>query len=398
MLAAQFVVAFVAWALAQLSVSARHLVPAAWHLSPRSRNTSDSPGRWNTFDYLLVVVLVAFSAFRYYVGTDYGTYLALHLAVNPADVLGSYAASPVEIGYTTLSILVRSLTDFPYAIFWATSILTVVPTYIAIKRSSLDLPFSVLIYMLLAFYVSPFNMVRQGIAIALIFLAHTFYEKNRVLYFVISVLAGFFHYTAWLAAAIQWILLRWRPSIRAVAYTVGGVLLAGLLFVVINAMNPTLVTSLLSSINPRYTDYFERARSGIGTYLIIATRLALLYLAFLLLKRSGNGLASNWSNYGTWFAYAALGICFLAIGTQAVNIGRLDYYFSVFLVLLLPNLLKGIETSEVPPQAGALGKFTELATSPRNVKISFALLGSLYFAVFITNFSNLVPYQTYLGQ
>ena len=98
----------------------------------------------------------------------------------------------MEVGYTTLSIAVRSLTDFPYAIFWATSILTVIPMYIAIKRSSLDLPFSVAIYMLLAFYVSPFNLVRQGIAIALIFLAHTFFEKNRVLYFVLSALAGLF--------------------------------------------------------------------------------------------------------------------------------------------------------------------------------------------------------------
>ena len=91
-------------------------------------------------------------------------------------------------------------------------------------------------------------------------------------------------------------------------------------------------------------------------------------------------------------------IPFLIIGTQAVIVGRIDYYFSVFLVLLIPNLLKRIETSEVLPQAGALGKFTELATSPRSVKISFPLLGSLCFAMVITNFSNLVPYQPYLGQ
>ena len=79
-------------------------------------------------------------------------------------------------------------------------------------------------------------------------------------------------------------------------YIVVGLLLAGLLFVVINVMNPTFVSSLISSINPRYGDYFEGVLSSIGTYLITATRLAFLYLAFLLMKRSGKGLASNWSN------------------------------------------------------------------------------------------------------
>ena len=345
-----------------------------------------------------MTVLVGFSAVRYFVGTDYQTYLSLHQKIDLTDVVGSYASSPVEVGYTTLSIVVHALTDFPYAIFWATSILTVVPVYIAIKRSSLDLPFSVTIYMLLAFYVFPFNLIRQGIAVALLFLAHTFYEKNRALYFVLSALAGLFHYTAWLAAAIQWMFLRWRPTIRMTTYIVASILLAGLLFVVINAMNPAFVSSLLSAINPRYGDYFDRAGSGIGTYLIIATRLALLYLAFLLLRRSGDGLIGTWREYGAWFAFAALGICFLTIGTQAVNAGRIDYYFSIFLVLLIPNLLKGIQASEVRPKAVSFGRFIELATSPRNVKVSFAILGSLYYAMFIANFSDLLPYQAYLGQ
>lgn len=397
-LAAHFVVVFIAWALAQLSVSTKHRSLAIGHQSAKEKKTPAGVGRWNAFDYLLVLVLIIFSAVRYYVGTDYRTYLSLHTAVDPTDALGSYAASPVEIGYTTLSILVRALIDSPYAIFWVTSILTVVPMYIAIKRSSLDLPFSIVIYMLLAFYVSPFNMVRQGIAIALILLAHTFYEKNRAVYYTLSAVAGLFHYTAWIAALMQWAVLRWRPSIRMVMYIVTGVFLVGLLFVLVNALNPSLVSSALGFVNPRYADYFDGARSGIGTYLIIVTRVALLYLAFLLLKHSGEGMRANWRVYGAWFAYAALGICFLAIGTQAINVGRIDYYFSIFLVLLIPNLLKGIKASEAPPQLGTRGTIAEIVTSPRIAKISFAVFGSLYFAMFIANFSNLVPYQTYFGQ
>ncbi|EPR77546.1 capsular polysaccharide biosynthesis protein [Leifsonia rubra CMS 76R] len=391
-------VVFVAWGLAQLSVTSKLHFPA---LLARQRN--DSPlgqpnNRWNIFDCLLVILLVGFSAVRYFVGTDYRTYLSLHSAVDPSQVLASIAASPVEIGYTSLSIAVSSLTDFPYAIFWVTSILTVVPMYMAIKRSSLDLPFSILIYMLLAFYVSPFNMVRQGIAIALIFLAHTFYEKNRAVYYTLSVVAGLFHYTAWIAALAQWAVLRWRPSIRMVIYMVVGVFSVGVVFVMVNAINPTLMSSALGFVNPRYADYFEGSRSGIGTYVIIVTRAALLYLAFLLLKRSGTETSVNWSTYGGWFAYAALGICFLAIGTQAINVGRIDYYFSIFLVLLIPNLLSGVRRLDPQPKTNFLGSAVEWVTTPRNVKIGFLACGSLYFAVFISNFSDLVPYQTYFGQ
>jgi hypothetical protein len=396
-LVTHFAVVFVAWGLAQLSVSSGHLRLTAWHRSQSETTTPDGKVRWNAFDYLLVVVLVTFSAIRYFVGTDYGTYLKLHLAIEPSNVADSYSESPVEIGYTTLSILVRSITAFPYAIFWITSILTVIPMYVAIKRGSRDLPFSILIYMLLAFYINPFNMVRQGIAVALLLLAHTFYGKNRAAYYGLSVLAGLFHYTAWLAALAQWAILRWRPAMRTVVYVVAGTLLVGMLIVIVNIIDPTMVASLLGSINPRYEGYLEGSRSGIGTYLIITTRLALLCLVFVLMKHSGDGLASNWGQYGPWVAFSAIGVCFLTIGTQAVNVGRIDYYFSVFLILLIPNLLRATDPTRNATTHGLLGKAEALATSSRRVKVVFTVLGSVYFAMFIANFSNLIPYQTYLA-
>lgn len=390
---AYLLVALASLVLAQLSAIVNHRANSKLGLN-HGTSQEGNASRWNVFDFLLIALLVIFSAARYFVGTDFGTYLSLHLTMDPRDPIGSFGSSPVEIGYTALSMLVRMLFASQFAIFWVTSVLAVVPMYIAIKRTSMDLPFSIAIYLLMAFYVLPFNMIRQGIALSLLFLAHTFYAKNRRLYYWLSAAAGLFHYTAWFAAAAQWSVLRWRPSLRAVVSIAAGIFIGGIIFVLVNMASPETVSGLLGFVNPRYEDYFKDSSSGIGTYLILATRLGLLGLALALFKRSRMGAAHNWEQYGPWVTFVVFGACFVALGTQAVNIGRIDYYFSVFLVVLIPNLVAQM----APPARTALSpRVAKIVTLPRVIKLGFLVCGTIYFALFVSNFGELVPYQTQFG-
>lgn len=323
--------------------------------------------KWNFFDFVIVIGLVCFSALRFQVGTDYAIYALNYVQLQPGS-WGSYSAqSPFDAGYSILTIVLRSVSDAPYLIFWASSILTVLPTYAAIRKWSLDPTLALLLYILLAFYVSPFNAVRQGIAAALNLWAITFLGKRTWLFIVINFLAASFHLSAALAALLQLIVRKWRPSGGIVVTTIvaaGG-------FAIL--MQFSAIRNIIGAVVPRYQVYLEGQLTGIGTYLVIAAKLGLLLYGLFLLGRNHNS---------RYIGLVTVGLVFLVIGTQYLSIARMEMYFGVFLIMLLPNALV---VRNVSPRAKSIQK------------ILLILFAVIYFFVYLQNYSGLIPYQTYLG-
>ncbi len=208
---AYYLVGLLAGAGAKLS----HLVGSAQVAGrPSTRSGTVAVGtRWSIFDFVVVTGLVVFAALRSYVGTDYPMYFRLYNSLVPSlPWQPQIDASKQELGYSALSLWARSVSTSPHLIFWLASVLTVVPTYIAIKRKSSDPGLAVLLYVFLTFYISPFNIMRQGIALAFNFLAATFLGRSRILFVLLNVIASLFHTTAAVAAIIQLILHKWRPG------------------------------------------------------------------------------------------------------------------------------------------------------------------------------------------
>ncbi|WP_258368978.1 EpsG family protein [Curtobacterium sp. MCBD17_030] len=323
--------------------------------------------RWTIFDVLAVAVLVSFSALRSDVGTDFSMYNRLYTSLVPSlPWWPQIQASQQEVGYSTLSLFLRELTASPHAIFWASALLTVVPAYVAVKRESRDPGLAILLYVLLAFYVSPFNIVRQGIAISLNFLAGTYLGRSRLMFIALNIVATLFHTTAGLAALFQWVAYRWKPN----GWSVLGIsILTGIFSTAVFAI-PT-VSSWLARISPRYEAYVTSAdAAGLGTYLLVVAQIALVILCLYLSRKTG---------VDSWLGIVALSLVFLVLGIQVVAAARMQYYFGIFLVLLLPNQIAKMER-------GA------------NV-VRFILIagGALYFGFHLANYGDLLPYRTYLG-
>ncbi|MBK8076102.1 MAG: EpsG family protein [Kineosporiaceae bacterium] len=95
------------------------------------------------WDALTVVVLISFSALRYRVGTDFDLYLVLYKRLYVGNWIEQLATSPQEFGFTLMSLVLRENFKSPYALLWATSVLTVVPAYAAMKKRSADMPMSI---------------------------------------------------------------------------------------------------------------------------------------------------------------------------------------------------------------------------------------------------------------
>lgn len=383
-----FAVAIIATILAALSTATtRHFGAQRSDADEGDQTQNFARFRPTVFDFILVAVLVGFSALRYYVGTDYGMYVRVFSALQPTtDWAFQLDRSTQEIGYTLLSLLIKSQGGSAAAVFWVTSILTIVPVFVMLKTRSRDLPFSVLLFILLAYFVSPFNIVRQGVAVALTFWASSFIGRNRFWFVALNIIAAMFHSSAIVAALIQLLFRHWRPTIRsAIILLVTTALAAGALFAV-----PAL-GSVVALINPRYETYLSAEPSaGVGTYLVVAAKLALITYCLWLSRKIdaerqmgavldaepmalGRGSAD-----GQALAYTVIGGVFLILGTQSVVAARMEYYFTIFLIILVPNLLAKV------PKAG--------------VSRAIITVGAVgYFALYLLNFSDLLPYETYFG-
>lgn len=330
----------------------------------------DAPARpkriwWTPFDFALVAVLVAFSAFRYQVGTDYTMYFRFYQLADPSmDWWSQVDYFQQEALYTGLSLWLKTFTADPFAIFWVTSALTIIPIYAAIRKQSLDLPFAVLLYVLLAFYVAPFNLVRQGIAIAFVFWAYSFLaRKNWVAFAALGAVGVAFHTSALIAVAVILIARLWKPTVRStiVVLVVAGLGAAALWTV-------PAVAEAVGSLSERYETYVLTSQAaGFGTYLLVAAYLALLIL-MLAFRR--------YSDRPDWLAMLAVAVVFLILGTQSVVPARMFYYFGLFVVLLVPNTL---------------------ANRPKSTTFKVAIIAgaAVYFAFYVTNYSSLVPYQVH---
>lgn len=322
--------------------------------------------RWTFFDLLALSALVSVSALRFDVGTDYAIYALNYAQIQPEYWDYYLDRSPLDWGYTQLTIALRYVSDFPYLIFWVTSAITIVPVYVTIKKQSLDPTVAILLYILLAFYVAPMNAIRQGMAVALNFWASTFLENKPWLFVTLNVIASSLHLTAAVAAIIQAAVWKWRPRTGGVVVA----LIASVAAVLLLAL-PT-VRGALASVASRYEVYLEPDPVGVGTYLTIAFKLALLLYTLYVI-----GARPKSSSIGL----VLVGLTFLIVGTQYLVLARMEMYFGIFIILALPNALS---TTAWSPRRKAAHK---------TVLLGFAVI---YFLAYLQNYAGLVPYETYL--
>lgn len=320
-------------------------------------------GTWSVTDLVVVCGLVVFSAFRWRVGTDYGLYTDLYQRLDPSDWAGSIARSPQELGFTVLSLALRSVSPGPRPLFVLCAAATVLLSYAALKRASAWLPLSVAIYILYAGYLQPFNTVRQGLAIAILFWANRFLVKRWPVWILFVLLATSFHTTAAFAALAQLLVIRWRPTLMTSIAVIAVLGLGGGLLI-----HAPPVIEWLSAINPRYGVYLSGDGSGLGTYLIAAVW-AILLVGTLIVARG--------RPTGRLHAYGTLAVLFTIIGTFAPDAGRMADYFTPFFALLVPAAI-------------------ERHGHRRIIGIGIVLFGAAYFATFLLSFDGLLPYRAAL--
>lgn len=322
------------------------------------------------FDILAVAALIIFAGLRYKVGTDYSNYVAIYQRLDTAHWYSEIVETKQEPGFTALMLTIKSVSESPQSLFWVSAVLTIVPIYAVLLRHS-ELPaLSVALFVLLN-YVNFFNGVRQGLAAAVILLAWSVMGRRRWWWFVgLVAIAATIHQSA-LFAGIAIFIVRRRKLNSGIIFAVFGAAILTALFV---DRIPAL-SQVVGSVAPRYAQYIHSAETGLGAYLLVAAYALLLVFA-VLIGSNKNPLNERDQRLTVLVLIA---IAFMLVGTQATTVFRMSSYFTLFVLLLVPNRIA--------------------SGSDRGLASTLVVAGAtVFYWMNVTTYSDLFPYQTYLSQ
>lgn len=150
------------------------------------------------------LLLVIFSGLRYGVGVDYATYIQYFHDMQIQDQLY------VEPGYLLLERMVNAIKGEAQLVLFLCAVITIYCTSQFIKFFSNSVAISWIIYALTPiFYLASFNGVRQFVAVALFGASLKYIKQRKILYYiVVIVIAGMFHYSAFLLLPLYFFLNR----------------------------------------------------------------------------------------------------------------------------------------------------------------------------------------------
>jgi transmembrane protein EpsG len=335
-------------------------------LSAAVRPAGDSDAEsssWALSDVALIGLLVAFAGSRVGVGTDYHLYSWLWHQVPTSGLGTAVEASPQDAGFVILQYFLKGATTDPQALFWLTSALTIVPMIVAIKTGTPHFSAAVFLFISLGAYLVPFNLVRQGLAAAIVLLAAVRYlDQRRWVFFSLGALATSIHATAVIACVVIYLTRNFRARPRLLVMAAVGAAILAQIYLAVPAL-----ADLAELLNPRYAQYVVSEQAGTGTYLVITARIALVGYCFWHVR-----LLDDLER--RYLVFATLGLGGQILGTQSVAFARIDLYFAVFLIFPLAKLLHH---------------------APDKLHRAAIVAGCLaYMWLLISNYYGLLPYQS----
>jgi hypothetical protein len=272
----------------------------------------------NDKDIITVIVLyvIIVSGIRENVGYDYANYVSFYIFENAP-----------EVGFN-LCIKALKLLGLNYnCMFMMFSFATIMLIYKGIKRYTEHSNLAFLAFILIpGLYLNSFSIVRQAIAIAILFYGyHYLIEKKYTKYFIMTLLAASFHYTTILTIPFFLISLK-AASIKRWVYFV--IIISSVILSQVN-LSLFIFQKILGSTG--YVAYAALDDGGISLIKIIV--LNVIGVFFLLFYN----VMTDYEKIMCFFT-----ILSIAIVTTFGSIGavtRFSYYFKIFEVILVSNIV-----------------------------------------------------------
>lgn len=273
---------------------------------------------------VIFAVFLLFGGLRYRVGTDFESYCTIF--ENICKDWDHVLYGGTERGYVWLNRILSLYTTNPQWPIFVTNALICMFGLTCILKFSRFVPISLYLFYTTIYYQG-FNLIRQGMACAVVLLAFGYARQRRLLASVLLILgASLFHRTALIVLPV--LILMLFPYSQAMYFVY--LAMASLAFFLREQINGFLLRFYPSAANTSDTYLYEEFSPVQIILCLIYVILCFLYYKKLLQRDKRNILYINMS-----VLLLGLYTCFYWIPMW----GRLQLYFICFYALILPEVI-----------------------------------------------------------
>lgn len=270
-------------------------------------------------------------ALRYGIGTDYFyTYVPGFLTT------GSGGEFYDEIGFVLLNKYIYILTKDYRVLFFVCSVIIFFFLYRGIIKNSKSIPLSILLIFLTQCYFYSMNLMRQAIAIAIIFYAFKYIKDNKkIKYIICCLIASLMHSSAMMMIPFVFLYNIELGKLKKIVICLFIFIFSGIVGKIIYYIANTYTS---------YGWYYDSvyAAETVPTTLILTNlMLFIINILFYPTKKEEDKEYKILSNINF------IGMCFIIISPSIPLIYRIVKYFTIFQILLIPEIFLRIKEAKL---------------------------------------------------
>lgn len=283
--------------------------------------------KYNLLFYFSLMIVTLFIGLRYNVGTDFESYTKIYYKIINLN-LTSYFDYNIEIGHYIICKIANILFDNSYGMMIIYAFFTNFFVMKAIEKlTNKKYWLSYLIYGL-TFLPFACNGIRQGLSMAIILYAFTFFNENKYIKFYLFILIAFlFHKSSIIIVPYSLIGMVFKNKDREYRYYILITLLIMALLFSESIFNFSIFNEYISYLNYKSTAGILKAFYKFPP--VIFALYSLIYKSNDEQKINEHFLA----------VFVIIGYLLMLIGFKLNYVDRVSLYFEQFVIFLIPNII-----------------------------------------------------------
>lgn len=285
---------------------------------------------YNIFMILSMLFPIVTAGIRYNVGVDFNSYIDIYYSIVNSSILENIKTG--EIGYVFLNMASEHIFNSPQGVFLFSSIITICFLYAAIRNHESKISFSLALFLYFTkFYPFSLNVMRQSIAISIIFYSYKYIvSRNFKKFLTFVIIAALFHTSA--IIVIPFYFINGEKIKRSLLIKVISVFCC-----IIVVFNVDILLEKIGKLNviSKYSVYSELINNN---HISISSLLSQIIIIFLIIIFWGRLIKKD-DRIELYFWLYIFGFILTLAETKIQYAGRIGMYFNILSVILIPYLL-----------------------------------------------------------
>lgn len=238
-----------------------------------------------------------------------------------------------EKGYVFLNMIIKTIDLDIRTVFFVMSFISITIISYTINKICKYKFLGMYVYITNFYYINDFIIIRSGVAIALLFLAMTYIERDKIKFFIIITVACTFHKTS-ILILIPFIFIKFFYK-KIKKYNIKKILLILILFFIIGKLSPIyLGLNILKIFSGEKLNYYIQYNNFMpGNYIKL-----LIYTPILLFFTKYKKKYSNYKYFYGAYSYILMSNISVLFFIENIFFNRIPYIFSISQIYLI-NLL-----------------------------------------------------------